>query len=139
MMTELPEEIFWEGHAMTMTDSEITRSYNEAKDKKAQIQVLADLNCMKATEMRQHLVDLGLDPPPLRGGGRKEAPGTGAPAAGLAELLGELCKTYPESKIRAGSGEVTGVTMVVRYLLDGSIDWTEIRLDTCAARGGSGK
>ena len=78
-----------------MTDSEITRSYNEAKDKKAHIQVLADLNCMKATEMRQHLVDLGLDPPPLRGGGRKKVPGTGAPAAWLAELLGELCKTYP--------------------------------------------
>lgn len=43
---------------MVMDDTEIRNSYNQAKDKKEQVKVLADLNCVSPSEMRAHLVDL---------------------------------------------------------------------------------
>ena len=45
---------------MIMSDSEISASYREAKDRKSQIQVLADLNDCPREEMEQHLCKLGL-------------------------------------------------------------------------------
>lgn len=123
---------------MLMDDTEIRINYEQAKDKRGQIKVLADLNGVSASEMRMHLVDLGLNPPPMRGGERKTPPGTGAPASGLAALLAQLCQQYPEATVRSSSGEITGVTLVNRYRLSGEIEWTEIKLEA-AAKGGSGK
>lgn len=123
---------------MLMDDTEIRINYEQAKSKRDQIKVLADLNGVSPSEMRAHLVDMGLNPPPLRGGGRKDQPGTGAPAGSLAELLGRLCQQYPEATVRSGSGEITGVTLVNRYRLSGEIEWTEIKLEA-VAKGGSGK
>lgn len=45
---------------MIMSDSEISASYREAKDRKGQIQVLADLNACPREEMEQYLCKLGL-------------------------------------------------------------------------------
>lgn len=45
---------------MIMTDGEIITSYNQAKDKKAQVTVLADLNVVSVMEMEIHLEELGL-------------------------------------------------------------------------------
>jgi hypothetical protein len=40
---------------MQMTDSEIIRNYNQAKDKKIQIGILADLNCCTQDKIEQIL------------------------------------------------------------------------------------
>ena len=120
---------------MVMDDTEIINSFKQAKDKKNQVQVLADLNGISKKEMQEHLKTLGLEVPPLRGGARKDPPGTGAPVSSLATLLGDLCRQYPDAKVLAGSGEVNAVTVTSRYLLDGSIAWTEIRLDAVASKG----
>ena len=123
---------------MLMDDTEIRINYEQSKNKRDQIKVLADLNGVSPSEMRTHLAVLGLNPPPLRGGERKTPPGTGAPASGLAALLAQLCQQYPEATVRSGSGEITGVTLVNRYRLSGEIEWTEIKLEA-VAKGGSGK
>lgn len=54
---------------MTMTDKEIVKSYKEAKYKKAQIGILADLNCCEPSIIKDILRENGID---LRGanGGR---------------------------------------------------------------------
>lgn len=45
---------------MVMTDSEIARSYREAKVKKAQIGILADLNCMTKEQIKEILKRQGI-------------------------------------------------------------------------------
>lgn len=45
---------------MIMTDGEIITSYNQAKNKKSQVTVLADLNAVSVMEMELHLETLGL-------------------------------------------------------------------------------
>ena len=120
---------------MVMDDTEIINNYQQSKDKKKQVQILAELNGINKKEMQEHLKALGLEVPPLQGGIRKALPGTGAPVSSLATLLGNLCRQYPDAKVRAGSGEVNAVTVTSRYLLDGSIAWTEIRLDAVASKG----
>lgn len=52
---------------MVMDDTEIINSFKQAKDKKNQVQVLADLNGISKKEMQEHLKTLGLEVPPLRG------------------------------------------------------------------------
>lgn len=49
----------------TMSDDEIRVSYNTAKDQKAQIQVLADLNVTTQVVMAKKLRELGCDVPEL--------------------------------------------------------------------------
>ena len=44
---------------MQMTDHEILQSYTQAKDRKEQIRILADLNCVGIWEMWEYLVSLG--------------------------------------------------------------------------------
>ena len=120
---------------MLMTDGEILKSYNEAKRKTKQVGVLADLNGCSRKEMAAHRTTLGAEVPEGRRGGRRTAPaGGGTPAGSLAALLGDLCRRYPEARVRAGSGEINAVTVTTRYRLDGSEDWTEIRLDAVASR-----
>lgn len=50
---------------MFMTDGEIITSYNQAKDQKLQISILAQLNCVSVPEMRNHMADIGLPVKPL--------------------------------------------------------------------------
>lgn len=50
-----------------MTDGDIITDFRQAKDKKAQIEILADLNCVSREQMREKLRELGLlpgGPPP---------------------------------------------------------------------------
>lgn len=44
-----------------MTKNEILRDWEEAKDKKEQIQILADLNCTSPEEIKNILIELGVD------------------------------------------------------------------------------
>lgn len=46
---------------MTMSDGEIITSFNQAKDKSAQVSVLADLNMTSRMQMRAYLEKLGVD------------------------------------------------------------------------------
>jgi len=46
---------------MTMTESEIVRSYRNAKHKSTQIGILADLNCVKTDEIKSILRNNGID------------------------------------------------------------------------------
>ncbi len=61
---------------MYMTDKEILDSYRQAEDRRAQITVLADLNACKDSEMRDYLIALGEEAPPLR---KRKAPATKKP------------------------------------------------------------
>lgn len=45
---------------MQMTNEEIVRNYNEAKNKTAQIGILADLNCCPKSEIRNILREAGI-------------------------------------------------------------------------------
>ena len=46
---------------MTMSDNEIVRNYQEAKDKKAQIEILADLNCCQKKDICEVLSNNGVE------------------------------------------------------------------------------
>lgn len=45
---------------MHMGEGEIIRSYKQSKDKKKQIEILADLNAIKPREMKQYLREVGV-------------------------------------------------------------------------------
>ena len=49
-----------EGDIMTMTENEIVKEYKEAKKKTAQIQILAELNCVDPKEIRMILQKHGV-------------------------------------------------------------------------------
>lgn len=52
---------------MNMSVDEICRNYRQAKDKKEQIKILADLNCTSKDEIIKVLVDCGeMEPPESR-------------------------------------------------------------------------
>ena len=59
---------------LQMTVEEIVRSYREAKDKAAQVQILADLNVCSRETIRRALVEGGLDPRQLPRAPRKKPP-----------------------------------------------------------------
>ena len=114
---------------MVMNDAEIISNFKQAKNKKSQVQILADLNGVPKKEMQEYLKALGLEVPSLRGVATKDLPSTSAPADSLATLLVSLCQQYPEAKVRSGSGEINAVTVTTRYRLDGHAEWTDILLD----------
>ena len=53
---------------MVMDDTEIINNYQQSKDKKKQVQILAELNGINKKEMQEHLKALGLDPLPREAG-----------------------------------------------------------------------
>lgn len=67
---------------MNMTSEEIVRDYTQAANKGKQIKVLADLNCVTPNEIRQVLLQAGVEgvPTPKRIVKRKPAPAS--PKAG---------------------------------------------------------
>ena len=121
---------------MVMTDSEILKSYNEAKSKTKQVGVLADLNGCSRKEMAAHLTALGAEVPERsrRGGGR--TPPEGTPLSDLANTLAALRDQYPEARVTAKAGEITGITVISRLGLDGAEIWTEIQLESGARSRG---
>ena len=121
---------------MVMDDTEIINSFNQAKNKRTHVQVLADLNGVQKKEMADYLTKLGLEIPKSGAGQKSKVPIPATPADSLAALLGSLCQQYPGAKVRSGSGEISAVTVTSRYSLDGSIEWTEIRLDTAGKSHG---
>lgn len=46
---------------MQMTNNEILADFRQAKDKKAQLKILADLNCCTQDEIRKRLLEAGCD------------------------------------------------------------------------------
>lgn len=114
---------------MIMDDTELINNFKQAKNKRAQVQVLADLNGTTKKEMADHLIKLGLEIPAAPKPKAKDPSTATMPAGSVATLLADLCRAYPEARVRAGSGEINAVTVTTRYRLDGSEEWTEIRLD----------
>lgn len=57
-----------------MSPNEICRSYRQAKNKKEQIKILADLNCTTTEEIEKALVDCGEALPPKEKVKSKRAP-----------------------------------------------------------------
>lgn len=51
---------------MVMPDGEIITMYRQAADQLAQVRILAELNNVSESVMREALCDLGLDVPPAR-------------------------------------------------------------------------
>ena len=119
---------------MVMNDAEIISNFKQAKNKKSQVQILADLNGVPKKEMQEYLKALGLEVPSLRGVATKDLPSTSAPAGSLATLLVSLCQQYPAAKVRSGNGEINAVTVTTRYRLDGHAEWTEILLDAATGK-----
>lgn len=98
-----------------MDDSELRRSYLGAKDRTAQVRVLAELNVVPIGTMRAKLLalDLPLDDAPVRG--RRKKATTNAPTAGPApseavEAIEQTCTVqalyaHLDRFMRAGWGE----------------------------------
>ena len=60
---------------MTMSDADIVKEYREAKDKKAQIGILADLNTCSRDEIKEILIKGGVSPKELpRNRKKKDSP-----------------------------------------------------------------
>ncbi len=80
---------------MEMTTSEIVRNFREAKNKRMQISILADLNVCTVAEIRDELVKGGVDwreLPRARGQGKKPQPKADASAENVAAIAGETPK-----------------------------------------------
>ncbi|MBR2132245.1 MAG: hypothetical protein IJ955_06870 [Oscillospiraceae bacterium] len=84
---------------MQMTNEEIVRHYRQAKDKKADIGVLADLNMCSKDEIRAILQDAGVDPrcPVKRGAFSNE----------------EALRLYESGLIDAEIGKAVGVSYTI--------------------------
>ena len=99
-----------------MDDSELRRSYLGAKDRTAQVRVLAELNVVPIGTMRAKLLalDLPLDDAPVRERRKKataDAPTAGpAPSEAAAEAIEQTCTVqalyaHLDRFMRAGWGE----------------------------------
>lgn len=139
---------------MTMTDDEIRVSYNTAKSKVDQIQILADLNAVSKKQMITKLQELQLVSPdevPKRVYHR--APKAEAQASAqkpdlkkalpkaqtmspgaLAGILQRLDEAYPgkEVEISVKDSVVTGALVTVRYGSDGSVQTVDMTLLTAS-------
>lgn len=88
---------------MQMTDGEILRSWNNAEDQKAQVAILADLNAVSVSAMREKLLELGAENVPA---GRKKA---NCPHAKLDEL--RAMELYNEGMNDLEIAECLGVAL----------------------------
>ena len=107
---------------LQMTVGEIVRSYREAKNKAAQVQILADLNMCSKEAIRRVLVEGGLDPRQLPRAPRKKPPTytageslreqrkkeaadrKAAEAAALSDVTKEALFFYKETLVREAAG-----------------------------------
>ena len=121
---------------MVMTDSEILRDYNEAKNKSKHVGVLADLNGCSRKEMAAYLTQLGAEVPERSRRGGSQPPPEGTPLSALADTLAALRDQYPAARVTAKAGEITGITVISRLGLDGTEIWTEIQLESGARSRG---
>jgi hypothetical protein len=120
-----------------MQDEEIRRDYQRAKDKKKQVEILADMNLVTVTQMREKLAELGVleqetapaDREAEKKRGRKPEPKSGdqAPsaegktaltAAELAKLLNALDLLYSGVGVTVNGMRISGVLAKMRF------DWT---------------
>lgn len=90
--------------ALYMSDEEITRNYQNAADKKAQVAILADLNAVDRRVMQNKLIELGLMPGEIVP--EKKRGAADRIDEGFARLLIE--KDVPDKEIAAHFG--VGVT-----------------------------
>ena len=81
---------------MQMTNEDIVRSYNEAKNKSKQIKILAELNCVSPSEIRMVLVNAGVEGvkmPARTAPRRPEARKSPAPASAPDKLFFDRVET----------------------------------------------
>ena len=93
---------------MWMSQHEISYEYRTARDKAAQIEILADLNAVSAWEMKKYLCSLGLDVPEVgRAGGRSL---TGSRKARVRIDSEAAFRLYDEKKTDPQIAAALGVT-----------------------------
>lgn len=120
---------------MQMTDSEILSNYRGAKNQKAQVKILADLNAVSEREglhanypkSRPRAAKMAAqpEPPPAVPAGS-----AGTMTAGrVAEIFAQIAKWHPGAMIRLPAGqELAGISLISRYGAGGE-PVLEIRLD----------
>lgn len=107
---------------LSMTVEEIVRSYREAKDKAAQVKILAELNLVSKEEIKRILVEEGVDPRQLPRAPRKKpstytageslreqrkkeaADRRAAEAAVIGDVTKEALFFYKETLVREAAG-----------------------------------
>lgn len=105
---------------MEMNENEIVRSYRESKNKKQQIDILADINCCKPEQIKEILKKNGVD---LRGGNyrakKEETP--------KEETMKE---NVPERKIEIPEEQIVKdkLPRIVRKTLEEDLDFIEEQL-----------
>ncbi len=89
---------------MQMTESEILRDYNLSKDQRAQLTVLADLNCTTARKIAEILIKQGVDinTLPAKYRPKKEEP----KVADILSMLIEALEAYKKATTNALEEEI---------------------------------
>ena len=96
---------------MNMTDNEICRNYRAAKDKHAQIKILADMNCTDASKIKRILVDCGeiVQEPQKTNRGKKNEQ---APDVQVDKIV------VPDAVFEALTAELEALDMQIKMLSD---------------------
>jgi ribosomal protein L16 Arg81 hydroxylase len=106
---------------MEMNENEIVKNYRESKNKKQQIDILADMNCCSPEQIKEILKKNGVD---LRGGNyrakKEETPKEDAKAA----------SPVPERKIEIPEEQIVKnkLPRIVRKTLEEDLDFIEEQL-----------
>lgn len=115
---------------MQMTDSEIVKNYKDSKNKKGQIQILADLNTCKPDDIRKILKDNGVD---LRGGNyHTKAAAEPVPEEKQFKKMTEQdvkkMIEIPEEQVKTNEENRVKLPKIVRETLQDDLDWIETQL-----------
>ena len=96
---------------MNMTDNEICRNYRAAKDKRAQIKILADMNCTTAEDIKKILAEGGeiVQEPPKTNSWKKNE---NAPVVPVVKIV------VPDAVFEALSAELEVLDMQIKMLSD---------------------
>jgi ribosomal protein L16 Arg81 hydroxylase len=105
---------------MEMNENEIVRSYRESKNKKQQIDILADINCCKPEQIKEILKKNGVD---LRGGNYRAKKEETPKEETMKENVLERKIEIPEEQIVKDK-----LPRIVRKTLEEDLDFIEEQL-----------
>lgn len=107
---------------MQMTIGEIVRNYKQAKDKRAQIKILAELNTCDVEDIKQILRDNGMD---LRSGSYRLKAGTNVPEQKTVPPMPKNTEPEPAAD---GNSERIKVPDTIRKILEEDLNTIEKQL-----------
>lgn len=105
---------------MQMSESEIVKNYKDSKNKRSQIQILADLNTCKPDDIKKILKDNGVD---LRGGNYHTKTGTSVPEKAATPSVPKQIE-IPEEQVSTKAK----IPKIVRDTLMEDLDFIEQQL-----------